>query len=180
MTLKRFRVALVCTGLFVLSAGLLLGADEMLNPTGRPKQFEKGKHTTYAVWEDGGVWNIRTSVKAGPKGKDQRVQFTGIVTIKGDKVTNGEFQGLEKKPKAENADWVILHKDGRGFDFQFSTTTSNTDGVNFKLGPKAESVTFRLLVAGDDDPKRILVGAKGVHPPKAEFTFPATMSMSKP
>lgn len=177
MLLKRFRAIAIGVGLFILNASLIIAADgPSLNPTGRPKAFEKGKHTTVAVWEDDGVWHIRTSVKPGPNGKDQRVQFTGLVTIKGDTVINGEFQGLEKKAKAQEADWVILHKDKRGFDFQFSTTTNNVDGVNFKLGPKAESVTFRITVAGDDDPKRIIIGTKGVHPPKAEFTFPATMS----
>ena len=104
MTLKRIRVMAACTGLFVLSATLLLAADEAIDPAGRPKQLEKGKHTAFAVWEDGGVWQIRTSVKPGANGKMQRVSFTGTVTVKGDKVTNGEFQGLEKKPVAAAKD----------------------------------------------------------------------------
>ena len=172
MTRNRFRVALTCASLFILQAALVVAADDALNATGRPKQFEKGKTTTFAVWESDGVWNLRTAVKTGAKGKAQRIQFSGSVTVKGDKLVSGEYQGLEKKPKAKDADWVFLHNDGKGFDFQFSTTSTNVDGLTFKVGPKAESVTFKLLTAGDDDPKRVLVGAKGQHPDKATFTVP--------
>jgi hypothetical protein len=150
---------------------MVVGADAP-NPTGRPKQFEKGKHTTFAVWESDGVWHLRTSTKTPAKGKAQRVRFSGTVTVNGDKILNGEFQGLEKKPKAKEADFVYVYPNARSFDFQFSTESTNVDGLTFKVGPKAESVTFKLLTAGDDDPKRVMVGAKGVHPAKAEFTIP--------
>ena len=170
MTRNRFRVALTCAALFVFQAALV-AAD--LDPAGRPKQFEKGKHTTFAVWEDDGVWHLRTAVKDPAKAKKmERVQFTGRVKVNGDKIVSGEYQGLEKKPKAKDADWLEMHPDGKGFDFQFSTTNTNTDGLNFKVGPKAESITFKLLTAGDDDSKRVLVGKKGEHPEKAEFTLP--------
>lgn len=172
MTPARFRVAVTCAALFVFQTAVAVAAD--LDPVGRPKQFEKGKDTTFAVWEDEGIWYLRTSVKTekGKKAKMAKVVFAGRVTAKGDKLTAGEVQGLEKKVKGKDADWIEVHRDGKGFDFQFTTFSSNTDGLNFKVGPKAESVTFKLLTADDDDPKRILVGAKGVHPEKAEFTFP--------
>ncbi|MBN9122556.1 MAG: hypothetical protein J0I06_25985 [Planctomycetes bacterium] len=172
MAINRFRVVLACAGLFVLQAAVVVAADHALDPVGRPKPFEKGKHTTFALWEDEGVWHLRTSVKAPGKGKMQKIVFTGRVAVKGDKLIAGEFQGLEKKAKAKDADWIEMHADGKGFDFQFSTFSNNTDGVNFKTGSKAESVSFKLLTSGDDDPKRIMIGAKGVHPQKAEFTFP--------
>lgn len=172
MTRRQVRVALTCAALFALQATIVIGADDALNPVGRPKQFEKGKHTTFAVWEDGGTWHVRSSVKTPAKGKMQRIQFSGTVKVKGDKITSGDYQGLEKKPKAKDADWVFMHADGKGFDFQFSTTNTNVDGLSFKVGAKAESVTFKLLTAGDDDPKRVLVGAKGVHPERAGFTLP--------
>ena len=172
MNRNRFRVAMTCVALFVFQAALVVAAD--LDPIGRPKQFEKGKSTSFAVWEEDGVWQLRTSVKDPAKAKKmERVQFSGRVKVNGDKIVSGEYQGLEKKPKGKekDADWLEMHPDGKGFDFQFSTTNTNTDGLNFKVGPKAESVTFKLLVAGDDDPKRVLVGKKGVHPEKGEFTL---------
>ena len=170
MTRNRFRVALTCAGLFLFQAALVVAAD--LDPVGRPKQFEKGKQNAFAVWEEDGVWNLRTSAKAGEKGKMKRVEFTGRVKVNGDKLIAGDLQGLEKKAKGKDADWLEVHPDGKGFDFQFATFSTNTDGVTFKVGPKAESVTFKLLTAGDNDPKRILVGKKGEHPDKAEFTIP--------
>jgi hypothetical protein len=170
MTTKRFRVALTCAALFVLPAALALAAD--LDPEGRPKQFEKGKHTLFAVWEEDGVWNLRTSTKSPEKGKMAKTQFTGRVKINGDKLIDGKFQGLEKKAKATDADWVEMHADGKGFDFQFTTFNTNTDGVTFKVGSKAESITFKLMTAGDADPKRVLVGKQGDRPDKGEFTIP--------
>lgn len=171
MTPHRLRVALICAGLFVLQAAVVVAADA-IDPIGRPKQFEKAKHTTFAVWEDEGTWHLRTSVKAPEKGKMQKVVFTGRVKVNGDKLTAGDLQGLEKKAKGKDADWIESHADGKGFDFQFTTFSTNTDGVTFKVGSKAESVSFKLLTASDDDPKRILIGKKGVHPEKAEFTLP--------
>lgn len=172
MTPKRFRTFVLCVGLFVFHAVLVASADDVIDPTGRPKQLDKGKHTIISVWEDDGVWHLRTSVAPGPKGKGQRIQFSGSITVKGDKFISGEFQGLEKKVKATDADWVFVRPDGKGFDFQFSTTDTNVDALTFKVGPKSEGVTFKLLTAGDDDPKKVIIGKAGVHPDKGEFTIP--------
>src|SRR5687768_7967856 len=116
MSRNRFRVALTCVGLFVFQAALVVAAD--LDPAGRPKQFEKGKQNAFAVWEEDGVWNLRTSAKSGEKGKMKRVEFTGRVKVNGDKLIAGDLQGLEKKAKAKDADWIEVHPDGKGFDFQ--------------------------------------------------------------
>ena len=178
MTPRKVRTLLTCLGLFALQAAAVLAAADTPDPVGRPKQFETGKSTTFAVWEDDGTWYLRTSTKNPGKGKVQKTAFAGTVKVTGD-VLIGEFQGLEKSPDPKAADFVIVHKDNKGFDFQFSTFSKNVDGVTFKLGPKAESVTFKLRVEGDDDAKKIIVGKKGVHPEKAEFTFPVTPPKSK-
>lgn len=134
------------------------------NPDGRPN-FELGKTELYAIWCENGVWTLRTTSK-----KDAgRVVFSGNVRVTGDKLF-GDFRALEKAKNAKDADWVVNHPDGKGFDFRFATF-GGTDGVTFKVGPKAESLTFKLLVNGDDDPKKVLIGKKGVHPKKAEFTL---------
>jgi hypothetical protein len=53
-------------------------------------------------------------------------------------------------------------------------------GLDFKVGPAATGVKFKLLVDGAEDPKKILIGEKGVHPEKAEFTLPVNPSKGKP
>ena len=164
----RFRSS-VCCMLLLLQAANSGGADdESLNPIGRPEKFRQGGGDGYALWydDDEGIWCLRVTSKA-----NTRTHFTGTVKVEGDKVI-GEFQGFEKAKKAKDADWVFPHKDRKGFDFSFATF-GKTDGVNFKAGKKAESIKFKLLVAGDDAPRRILIGAKGRHPEKATFTLPA-------
>lgn len=144
--------------------GPALAADDGPNAESRPEQFKQGMKACFAVWREEGVWHLRATSKAEKK-------FTGSVRCDADRIV-GRFDGLESAKKPKNADWVSPHADGKGFDFQF-VTAGAVDGLEFKVGPKAESVTFDLLVGGDDDPQKILVGAKGLHPDKAKFTLPA-------
>jgi hypothetical protein len=169
------RPLLLC--LVLVPAQLALAADPP-DPAGRPRQFEVGKHTTFAVWESEGTWYLRSSSKPNAKGKAQFVEFSGTVRVTGD-ILIGEFQGLEKSTDPKAADHLFVHKDRKGFDFRFSTYSKNVDGVTFKLGPKAEAVTFKLRVQGDDDPKKILIGKEGARPEKAEFTFPVAPAKAK-
>src|SRR5262245_43050448 len=108
MTRARFRTVLMCFGLFALSATLTLAADAELSPVGRPNEFATGKHTTFAVWEDKGVWYLSTSTQSGGKGaKTRKVIFSGRVTVQGDKISDGNFKGLEKKKTdAASADYL--------------------------------------------------------------------------
>jgi hypothetical protein len=174
MVRKKFVITMGAFALLTLQVTLGLASDDSLNPVGKPKQFKQGKRVAYGVWYEDGLWHLRMTSKDGKakgKGKNDRVIFTGSVRVAGDRLL-GEFQGLEKSKQALNADWVLPHAGGRGFDFQFATF-GKTDGVNFKAGPSAQSITFKLLVGGDDDPTRILIGASGAHPAKAEFALPA-------
>ena len=137
---------------------------------GRPDKFTAGESVMYAVYIEDGVWNLRTTSEKGKDNKPgARVVFSGSVRAEGDKI-HGNFKALEKSKTAENADFVVNHKDGKGFDFKFATF-GGTDGIKFTVGEKAESLTFKLNVNGDDDPKKIFIGKKGFHPKKAEFDF---------
>src|SRR5262245_23974352 len=89
------------------------------DPTGRPKAFKTGAATNCAVWYDkDGFWNIHTTGKKGTKGPSATHRWGGSVKVEGD-VFIGQFGKLEAARKAINADWVVSHADGRGFDFQF-------------------------------------------------------------
>lgn len=132
---------------------------------GRPEDFKQGKHPMCAVWYEEGEWFLRVT----SSGKQD---FVGEVNVVGDKIL-GEFEGLEEKKKEKKrSDALVPHKNRKGFKFRFATN-GHTDGVRFKVGKKAKTITFKLLIGGDDDPKKILIGATGAHPPKATFTLPA-------
>ena len=146
-------------------------AEKDIDPAGRPAKFEAGKKKAIAVYHDDGAWHIRVT---SPKGG--RTQFKGAVKVTGDKLS-GNFQGLEKAKQAKDADWIKPDLDGRGFVFQFAVF-GKVDAVKFKVGPKAESVSFSIQVDGDDDPKVVFIGSKGVHPEKAKFTLEAHPSES--
>ena len=154
----------------LLAAPFLLAADKAIDPHGRPEGFDQGKRRMYGVWLEEDVWHLRVTSKNAAKGAKRRI-FNGKVEVTGDRLT-GEFQGLEKAEKAKNADYIQVDRDGMGFEFQF-TTFGKSDGVTFKVGKKAETITFHLLSDGDDEPDIILIGAKGAHPASAKFTLPA-------
>jgi hypothetical protein len=167
MVRKALGIPLGCFVLFALQVSVALTADGSPNPIGRPPAFIQGKYDVYVIWYEDGQWNLRMTSKAG-KG---RVGFAGKVVVDGDQL-KGDFTSLEKARKVKDADWIVLHKDRKGFDFRFATF-GGTDGVAFKVGPKARSITFKLSVGGDDDPRRILIGGNNARPDKNEFTLPA-------
>jgi hypothetical protein len=168
MTSRSF-VPLACLAVFGFQLSVL-AADETMETMGRPKQFEGGKPATYALWYEDGLWRLRCTCPP-PKQKGNPMYFTGWVRVEGDKVI-GNFQGLEKAKNPKWADYIKPSSDQKSFEFKFAVV-GGVDGVDFKGGDKAERITFRLLTGGDDDPKKILIGPRGAHPSKAEFTLPA-------
>jgi hypothetical protein len=159
---------LACVVVLASQAGADSKEEKEPKPAGRPKQFTQGKGTMYAVWYEDGIWKLRTTA---PEGKGKKA-FTGTITVEGDRLI-GDFSALEKAKNAGKADWALIGNGGRSLSFQFATFGA-TDGIDFKVGPKAKSITFHLKCGGDDDPKIIFIGAKGQHPAKALFTLPAT------
>ena len=108
------------------------------------------------------AWHIWTTSPAAKGGKSPRVVFTGSVRVIGDEVA-GEFDKLERSKRAADADYVVVHRDKRGFDFRFATA-GGTDGVKFQAGAKAESVRFKLLAGGVANPAWVVIGAAGAAP----------------
>lgn len=166
-----FYLSLCCLSILILQATVLMG-DEKANPIGRPKQFAQGKQNMYGIWYDDGLWHLKVTSKDHPDKKvEKRTIFTGSIRVNGDIVV-GEIVGLDKAKKPADADFVTLDADRKGFTFKLAVF-GGVDGINFKLGPKAETVTFNLLISQDDDPKKIWIGKEGQHPEKAKFTLPA-------
>lgn len=156
-------IVLMASGLFSVAEN----SARSIAPVGRPKYFSQGKHRMYGVWFEDGVWKLRTT-----SGKGVKVDFTGSVEIDTDKITPDYSQLEGSKKKLADSDLVRLNKSKNKMDFRF-VTFGATDGIDFKVGPKAKSITFKLRTADDDDPKFIVIGGKGVHPDKGTFTLPA-------
>lgn len=178
MPLYRYCVLLLLA--FVVSLSLnsetLLAQDERINSIGRPDRLKQGGFTGYAVYFEDGQWHINATTRSAPgKKKAVRMVFTGTVTFDKGKIKDGQFQGLEVpgKPKdLKSSDWLVLHKNKSGFDFHF-TTAGRTDMLKFTPPPEATTVTFNLVSSGDDEPRRIILGANSQHPAKVPFELPA-------
>lgn len=143
-----------------------MGPIEPSETVGRPSKFEQGADARYALWFDAGIWHLRVTSK-----KEQRTKFEGRVEVQKGTLAVQAF-GLEKAPKAEDADWVVLLPKQKGFTFHL-VTAGEVDAVSFRPSDDAEEIGFTLLTNSDDNPKRILVGAQGKHPEKAIFVLPA-------
>lgn len=166
---RKLAVWMGCLAMVAAPASFGLSADDVPSQKiiGRPEAFQQGKRAVFGLWYEDGEWFLRVTSKKD----NDRMDFTGVVLVEGDRII-GEFTGLEKAKKKKDEDRLVPHKSGKGFDFKFSAH-GKTDGVSFKVGKKATAIKFKLFVGGDDDPKKILIGAMGVHPPKSEFTLPA-------
>src|SRR5262249_53130448 len=148
----------VCLFLGVTHAAPALAEVEAIDPVGRPKKYEEGKAALCAVWFEDGSWHIRATKKKD----DQRLAIKGTVTLQGGgKLTSGELVNAEtgdksdsggkkkKKKQANDDDKITIHSDYEGFDFEFGNKTGS-EGLDFKVSNGTKTITFKLLIAGDD------------------------------
>jgi len=162
-------VTLCCFG----SVSAALAEPELLDPLGRPENFEQGQAVGYAVWYEDGYWEVRMTSKDRPGVKRNPAQvYTGSITFTGGTLDEGQFAGLELKKKAKESDWIRVHPGRKGFDFHF-IAKGKTDSFKFKASRSADVVAFNLLTSGDDAPHRVRIGASGKSPSKVPFEFPA-------
>lgn len=154
----------------ILGGPLALAADPP-NPVGYPGKGDPGGGIgAIRVWFADGAWHLRTSTEDSTGKKDKLMVFTGTVRSEG-KVT-AEAKLLEKGAR-RTADALVPHSDGKGFDFRFATFGAR-DQVDFTVADAGKTLKFKLSVDGQPTPShRILIGADGAHPEKAEFTLPA-------
>lgn len=157
-------------GYFALAVGAAR-ADDPPNPVGFPKQTDvPGGVGAVRIWFEDGTWHLRTSTENSTGKKDKLMTFTGSVrcdaklTVEGNKLEKGN---------GKTSDRFTAHADGKGFDFTFKTYGA-TDQANFKVADGGKTLTFKLLIDGEKaPPSRVVIGAKGEHPDKDEFTLPA-------
>jgi hypothetical protein len=179
MFARRLTTLAGCLILFSAQAGLVAQdkdkegppATSTIDPSGRPKAFKGGEALKCAIWHDGEFWQFRTTSKKAKKGRAVIHRWVGTVRIEGD-TFSGKFDKLEGSKRAENADWLIQHPDGRGFDFQL-VNRGAVDELTFKVGPNAKTISFKIRIDAQKQPTYILIGKRGTNPDKADFTLPA-------
>ncbi len=182
MTVRRLSISTGCLLLIAVQTGLTRQTSEKDkdknvpepfagSPIGKPKAFKTGGSTMCAVWHDGEFWNIHTTGKKQTKGASALHRWGGSIRIEGDTYV-GKFDKLEASKKAINADWVVPHIDGRGFDFQL-LNRGHRDELKFKVGSNATSITMKIVCDNKSDTKKILIGRKSENPGKTLFTVPA-------
>ena len=171
--MARYLFNVFWASVFILSPIYLMAYEnEDINPIGRPLKYTAGKSRMCGIWHDEGLWNI--SVTSG-----KALKFIGSIKITGDKYI-GRFEGLEKnldkfgRPKG-GFDYILPHKDGKGFDFVFNVggTNFDSDTIQFKVGENATSIEFVITAGGDRDPNRIFIGKNSKSPSKIPFSLEA-------
>ncbi len=167
----RLRAA-TCAGA-ALALGMMqaaLVAGDPPNPLGFPKGPDPGGGVgVFRVWYEGGAWHLRTSTENSVGKKDKLLVFTGTVKCDGKMTIEGKK--LEKG-KGKTSDSFTPHADGKGFDFEFKTYGA-TDEVVFKIADSGKKLNFKFLLNGEKPAAlRIMIGEKGEHPDKSEFSLP--------
>lgn len=161
-----------------LAAGCIASAvaADPPNPVGFPKKSPGGGFGTVRIWYDAGAWHLRTGTDDSEGKKDKQFVFSGSVRCD-QKMTAEPFK-LEKS-KGKRGDQFVLHNDGKGFDFRF-TTFGAVDQVNFRVSEKAKTLHFKLMLDGQRiDISRVAIGANSEAPDKDEFTLPAQVKTKK-
>ena len=178
--MARYLFNVFWASVFILSPIYLMAYEnEDINPIGRPLKYTAGKSRMCGVWHENGLWNISVTA-VNP------LKIIGSVKVAGDKYI-GRFEGLERPVTAKGApkggyDFVLPHKDGKGFDFVFNVggKNSDSDSLQFKVGEKATSIEFVLIISGDRDPSRILIGKNSKNPSKIPFSLEAHPNQTEP
>jgi len=159
----------LAVGCFALALTTTLAADPP-NPIGFPKAGDPGGGVgAFRIWFEGDTWHLRTSTENSVGKKDKIMVFTG--SVRSDSKMTVEGSKLEKG-NGKTSDGFTPHADGKGFDFTFKTYGA-VDQADFKT-EKGKTLTFKLMIDGEKaNTMRIIIGEKGEHPAKNEFTLPA-------
>jgi hypothetical protein len=135
-----------------------------IDPQGKPKQFEAGELTGFAVWHSKKGWHVRTTTKK------KEHHFRGTITVEGGTFVSVHPHDLEKGGKL--ADWWKLGPKKRELKFEFKTD-KGIDGIDFHVSKEAKHIRFRLHFDGKHQKEHIFIGQSGAHPLHDPFTLRA-------
>ena len=117
---------------------------------GRPR-FRAGMTRRFVIWEEGGVFRLRTTTK------QLAVKFTDAIFAPG-----GQFSNV-RLIRRDRGDYAKLSRDKKKLYFSF-TTKKGVDGLNFTT--TSQRVPMFLFINRKKARKKleIFLGAKGAHP----------------
>jgi hypothetical protein len=96
-----------------------------------------------------------------------------MIDIAGGKVTSVfGFENLEAQKKKKRADLGIVNKAKDKITFKFKTS-KRRDGFDFQVNEAAQSLRFKLMIDGKEQPDRVIIGAAGQPAPTERFSLPA-------
>ena len=178
-------IQLVVVVAAALVAAPVLQAAPAARFDGKP-QFKEGKALGYFIWREGDTWKVRWTTFGAQK------HFTGHVDVEGGALTSfkridvdeerrvirpGRAPRVVRGPRGN----VRRVQPGRGavvaereedhinqeneHEIRFSARTDDDiDGFDFKVGPRANRIRFRLEIDGKMKPDDIEIGARNFHP----------------
>jgi hypothetical protein len=161
--------ALIVLGLF--AAGLAASPQEKgkgkgkgkfddADPAGKPRQFDAGEVTGYAVWHGKKGWHLRTTTKK------RQHHFKGSIEVAGGTIESIHSHHLEAEGKLQDHWKVGPKRHVVAFDFK---TDEGTDGIDFTVSKDAKGVQFHLHSDGQDRPNHVWIGQRGEHPERMPF-----------
>ena len=146
--MKKFRVVIFTLIVFLCFSGYL--SAEPRRYQGKPV-FRAGMVRRYIIWEEEGVFKLRTTTKEMLK------IFTGVIYA-----DEGVFTDI-KLIRLDTGDYVKLSNNKKKLYFSFSTH-KGVDGFNFTTN--AKRLVFHLLINNRKAAKKleVFLGANGIHP----------------
>lgn len=151
------------------SEGASSGESELY---GKPKQLDAGNRRGLYVWCAGERWHVVSATRG------ELHVFTGMVHVKGGKVTNvANFGNLEVGHvplmyRSHVPDIGAVNPARDMITFKF-TTKGARDGFTFTVDEAATELEVRILRDGMPIPGEVFIGSNGTRPPAAAFSLPA-------
>ncbi len=164
---NQFRILTALGVLALGSAALVEGGGtkvQAIDPNGRPKQFEAGELTGYAVWHSKKGWHIRTTART------KRHHFKGSIHTDDGTFVTAHGYNLEKSGKLADHWKMGPRRMTIRFDF---ATADGIDGIDFTVSKETRLVRFNLHIDGKHQPTHIFIGQKGKHPDDDPFNLVA-------
>jgi hypothetical protein len=143
-------------------------ADESIDSVGKPKDFNPGQSTRYAIWRDDNGWHFRYTTAS-----DSVMHFTGTIRALGGRITSITPRGTPAKGVKTGADAEPKKVTAPAYNFDMKINRGIEAGIDFTLDDKATALKFELKVNGKSVPALIYIGAKGAHPKEGTFQLAA-------